>query len=164
MHAATLSHRLHCAMHVFTRLAIDFISLALPLPLPLPCGPSTLGGAQHLHHISSQTGGLRQVVGSAAAHLTSLQIADAWLHGWAAAAPLLTSLKHLSLDGVLSNDPSEPHIPGKHLSLLQQLTYLQLVMWPSVTAATMAELSSLSRLQELRRARGGDWLESNTRD
>lgn len=93
-------------------------------------------------------------------HLTSLEIADAWLHGWPAAEPLLTSLKHLSLDRVLSEDyHTDSHIPGKHLSLLQQLTYLQLAMWPSVTAATMAELSSLSRLQELRLAHGGDWLE-----
>jgi hypothetical protein len=82
--------------------------------------------------------------------LTSLQLINTSVYGWREAALQLTHLQSLQITDVKSKDTSESHIPGQHLGLLQQLTYLGLYGEGAVTAVALQQLSHLSQLQELK--------------
>ena len=88
--------------------------------------------------------------------LTTLNLNNTSIYGWPEAAVQLTGLKSLAVSAVKSKDPGEPHVPGQHLGLLQQLTCLKLKDDDAVTAAALQQLSRLSKLQELCLA-GADW-------
>jgi hypothetical protein len=81
--------------------------------------------------------------------LTTLKLSSVSIYGWREAAAQLTSVKHLEIYTAQSKDPDDPHIPGKHLGFLQQLTCLDLIGQGTVTAAALQPLSRLPNLQEL---------------
>jgi Leucine-rich repeat (LRR) protein len=81
--------------------------------------------------------------------LTSLQLINTSVYGWREAALQLTGLQSLHITDVKVKDTPEPHIPGQHLGLLQQLTYLGLKGEGAVTTVALQQLSSLPQLKEL---------------